>query len=122
MSPNTYRTQSGVLLRVVGNNLLVRMNDRPKKTRGGILIPDTAFGSAHGTGQVLAVGNLTGKRAPQGTPIPDVRPGNHVLFVRLLERTDSNPQLKVRLEEDVVRIRPDDVLLVLDAEDVERVE
>ena len=117
-----YIAKSGRRLRVLGNNLLVRMDAAPKETRGGIMIPDTVLAGLHATGEVLAVGRLTGKRAEANTPVPGVGVGDRVLFVRLLERTDVNPQLKELAEERLVRVRPDDILLVLDDEDVKRVQ
>jgi co-chaperonin GroES (HSP10) len=106
--------------RVIGNNLLVRMGDQPKTTRGGIIIPDTSIGSMHVTGEVLAVGWVTTANEP--IDIPGLEVGDHVLFVKLLDKTDTNPQIKRIFGDNVIRIRPSDVLLVLDAEDVNRVQ
>lgn len=118
---STYKGPGGQL-RVLGNNLLVRLHDRPKQTPGGIVVPDTAIDSMLATGTVVAVGRLTGARAPANTPVPGITTGDNVLFVRFLDRSDSNPQLKRLVEDNILRIRPDDVLLVLDDDDVKRVQ
>jgi co-chaperonin GroES (HSP10) len=117
---DTYVTDDGVAARVLGNNLLVRPDPEPTATRGGIIVPGLGNDTLHHTGVVVAVGYLTGKRAPHKTPIPDIAVGDHIVFVRLLALTDSNPQIKRILDDNVLRIRPSDVLLVIDKEDLNR--
>ena len=117
----SYTTPQGQAVRVVGNNILVRADPAPERTRGGIIAPHPDMASAYGTGTVVAFGYLTGSKAPQHTPIPGIAVGDHVLYLRVLGKTDSNPQIARTLEEDVVRVRSSDILLVLDSQDVERV-
>lgn len=117
---DTYITPQGHAVRVVGNNILVRADPAPERTRGGIIAPNPDKASAHGTGTVLAVGYLTGPQAAFHTPIPGISVGDRVLYLRVLGKTDANPQVARTLEDDVIRIRSSDILLVLDSEDVER--
>jgi co-chaperonin GroES (HSP10) len=105
-------------MRVVGNRILVRVEDAPKLSPGGILFVNPASATPHAVGTVLAIGHLTGPKAPDKTPIPGLRPGDRILFLRALEITDSNPQLQRKLEDHIVAIRPADVLLLLDEKDV----
>ncbi len=109
-------------VRVVGNNLLVSVDDSPTTTRGGILIPDTVGLSMYTTGRVVALGYLTGKKVQDRISIPGLRVGDRVLFLRALERADSNPQIAEILGRKLIRLRPADVLLVLDDEDVKQVQ
>lgn len=113
-----YTAPSGERLRVIGNNLLVRLEPPPETTLGGIVLP--GIEPLYGLGEVVAVGCLTGKRAVFRTPIPDVEVGDYVCFLALLARTDTNPQIKSRTGENLLRIRPADVLLVISASDLQR--
>lgn len=109
--------RSGIRVRITGNNLLIRPDPVPTQSKGGILFPGGSVEHVHNTGEVVAVGFITAK-APAGTPIPGIKKGDRVVFVRFLEQQDSNIQLKSRLEDDVIRIRAADVSLVFDDEDL----
>lgn len=104
-------------MRVVGNRILVRVEAPPKSSSGGILFVNPDAATPHAVGVVLAVGHLTGPKAPRHTPIPGLHCGDRILFLRALQITDSNPQLQRHLEEHIVAIRPADVLLLLDEKD-----
>jgi co-chaperonin GroES (HSP10) len=119
---DTYTTPEGEVVRVIGNNLLVRVEPDKKETTGGIIIPDNVLPSIHVVGEVLAIGYLTSKKAAAKTPIPDLKVGDRVAFVRFLEKTDANPQIKRAIGENVLRIRPADVLLVMDAGDSQQLQ
>jgi co-chaperonin GroES (HSP10) len=116
-----YRTEAGRELRVFGNSLLVRLDPEPAETRGGIVVPGNVLGSVHRSGTVVAVGAVTGKKAHQPVSIPGLNIGDHVLFVRFHEMSGANPKLKTLVEEGLLCIRPADVLLVMAAEDLQRV-
>ncbi len=119
---SVYVTAEGLAVRVVGNNLLVVPDPAPKQSAGGLHLPAVNSLTLHATGRVVAVGHLTGKRAPRHTSIPGISVGDRVLYLRLLGKTDANPQVQKSIDEEVVRIRPADVLLVLDGEDWKRVQ
>lgn len=115
-SADTAVLENGTAVRIVGNNLLVRPDPLPKETAGGIIIPGDAVEHVYNTGTVLAVGYVLAQ-APAKTQIPGIKPGDRVYFIRYLAKQDSNIQLANRLGEDVIRIRPADVLLTFEAED-----
>lgn len=117
---NEHVLQSGAKLRVVGNNLFVRPDPLPKSTAGGIIIPGDAVEHVFNTGTVLAVGHVL-SQAPYQTKIPGIEKGDRVLFVRYLAKQDTNIHMSARLGEEVIRIRPADVVLLLDEEDLPRV-
>ena len=65
-------------LKPLHDRLLVRRIESDEKTKGGIIIPDTAK-EKPSEGEVVAVG--PGGRDEAGKLIPiDVKPGNRVLF------------------------------------------
>lgn len=60
------------------DRILVRRIEEQEKTRGGIIIPDTAKDKPQ-EGEVLAVGK--GKVIEDGKVLPlEVKPGHHILF------------------------------------------
>ena len=64
--------------RPLGDRVLVKRVEEEEKTKGGIIIPDTAKEKPQ-EGEVFAVGN--GKRNDEGKLIPlDVKAGDRILF------------------------------------------
>ncbi len=109
-------------IKVVGNNLLVEVLPPPKASRGGILlIPDVAAG-ALGIGKVIAVGHLTGNKLVDLVSIPGLKKGDYVAFIRMHEKMDSNKHVQKVIGDGVIRLRPADVLLVLDESDLKRLQ
>ena len=91
--------------RPLGDRVLVKRVEEESKTKGGIIIPDTAKEKPI-EGRVVAVGN--GKILKNGKPRPlDVKVGDRVLFGKY-----SGNEVKLD-GEDHVLIREDDVLAVL---------
>jgi len=65
-------------IKPLGNRILVLRVEKEKKTKGGILIPDTAKEKPQ-EGKVIAMGH--GKVNEKGVRIsPDVKKGDRVLF------------------------------------------
>jgi chaperonin GroES len=65
-------------IKPLNDRVLVIRLDKENKTKGGIIIPDTAKEKPQ-KGQVVAVG--PGKRGENGNRFPlDVKEGDHVLF------------------------------------------
>jgi chaperonin GroES len=92
--------------RPLHDRLLVERIDEESKTKGGIIIPDTAKEKPQ-EGRVLAVG--PGRRGDDGEILPlDVRPGDRVLFAKY-----AGTDIHIDGEERVI-LREDDVLAVLD--------
>ena len=92
-------------IRPLHDRILVQRIDEEAKTKGGIIIPDTAKEKPT-EGKVLAVGN--GKILEDGTTRPlEVKPGDRILFSKYAG-TD------VMVDgDDLIIIREDDVLGIL---------
>lgn len=118
----TYRTSSGGAVRVIGNNLLVRPAPPRAVSPGGVIFANVETANAHAVGEVVAIGYLTGDRAVEGTTIPGLKIGDRVMYLRLLGKMHATGYATKILEDGVVRIRPSDILLVMDAEDADRVQ
>ncbi len=91
-------------IRPLGDRLVVKRTQEEEKTKGGIIIPDTAKEKPL-EGVVVAVGS--GKALKNGKNIPlDVKAGDKVLFGKY-----SGTEVKVDGEE-LVLLREEDVLAV----------
>jgi chaperonin GroES len=85
---------------------LVRRIQEEEKTKGGIIIPDTAKEKPQ-EGKVVAVGK--GKTTEEGKLIaPDVKAGDRILFGKY-----SGSEVKIEGEEHLI-LREDDILGVLE--------
>lgn len=93
-------------LRPLGDRVLVRRVEEESRTKGGVIIPDTAKEKPQ-EGEVLAVG--PGHRDDDGKTIPlDVKVGDRVLFGKW-------SGTEVRLDgEDLLIMKESDILGVLE--------
>jgi|SRR5271166_5809296 chaperonin GroES len=90
----------------LGDRILVKRVQEEEKTKGGIIIPDTAKEKPQ-EGKVVSVGK--GKLNDQGKLIaPDVRAGDRILFGKY-----SGSDFKLEGEEYLI-MREDDILGVLE--------
>jgi len=93
-------------IRPLHDRLLVKRIAEDEKTKGGIIIPDTAKEKPI-EGKVIAVGN--GKVQENGNVRPlDVKKGDRILFGKY-----SGTEIKIEGEEHLI-LREDEVLCVLD--------
>ena len=93
-------------LRPLHDRILVRRIEEEEKTKGGLIIPDTAKEKPQ-EGKVIAVGK--GRVAEDGKLRPlDVHKGDRVLFSKY-----SGSEIEVGGDEHLI-IREDDVLAVLE--------
>ena len=93
-------------IRPLGDRILVKRIQEEEKTKGGIIIPDTAKEKPQ-EGKVVAVGK--GKATEQGKLIaPDVKAGDRILFGKY-----SGSEVKIEGEEHLI-LREDDILGVLE--------
>jgi chaperonin GroES len=93
-------------LRPLHDRILVRRIEEEEKTKGGLIIPDTAKEKPM-EGKVIAVGK--GRVAEDGKLRPlDVHKGDRVLFSKY-----SGTEIQV-LDHEHLIIREDDVLAVLE--------
>ena len=93
-------------IRPLHDRIIVKRLKEEEKTKGGIIIPDTAKEKPI-EGEVLAVGN--GKALENGTVRKlDVKAGDRVLFGKY-----SGTEVKIDGEERLI-MREDDILAVLE--------
>ena len=93
-------------VRPLHDRILVKRVEEEKKSKGGIIIPDTATEKPQ-EGRVVAVG--TGKVLENGsTRAPEVGKGDRVLFSKY-----SGSEVNIDGEEHLI-IREEDVLAILE--------
>lgn len=93
-------------LRPLQDRILVKRVDEEEKTKGGIIIPDTAK-EKPGEGKVVSVGN--GKMGDDGKRIPlEIKKGDRILFGKY-----SGSDVKIEGTEYLI-MREDDVLCVIE--------
>ena len=96
--------------RPLHDRVLVRRVEAEEKTKGGIIIPDTAKEKPI-EGEVLAVGN--GSRDEQGkVHALDVKAGDRILFGKW-----SGTEVKID-NEDLIVMKESDIMGVVDASSV----
>lgn len=126
---DTHVTASGRTIRVINDNILVQIDPPPETTRSGIIIPAGRYENPYATAQVLAVGYFdTTHRNDEGEivghgriPIPGVEVGDGVYIVRFHDIQDSNVAIQKEFGNGLLRIRPNDIILVFDrAEDTSK--
>ncbi|MCK6481232.1 MAG: co-chaperone GroES [Planctomycetaceae bacterium] len=100
------KTKTGAKVRPLGDKVLIRRLEAQERTKGGIVIPDTAKEKPK-EGRVVALG--TGRVLDDGTTVPfQVKTGDRVLF-------SSYSGTDVKLEgEDFIIMGEDDVLAILE--------
>lgn len=93
-------------LRPLQDRILVKRVEEETKTKGGIIIPDTAK-EKPAEGKVIAVGN--GKLDDDGKRIPlEIKKGDRILFGKY-----SGTEVKIDGDEHLI-MREDDVLAVIE--------
>ena len=93
-------------VRPLHDRILVRRIEQEEKTKGGLIIPDTAKEKPQ-EGKVIAVGK--GRSNEDGKLLPlDVHKGDRVLFTKY-----AGSEIEVGGDEHLI-IREDDVLAVLE--------
>jgi chaperonin GroES len=92
-------------IRPLHDRILVKRIEEEAKTKGGIIIPDTAKEKPQ-EGRVVAIG--TGKLLDDGTVRPlDVKAGDKILFGKY-----SGSEITLEGEEHII-LREDDILAIL---------
>jgi len=93
-------------IRPLGDRILVKRIQEEERTKGGIIIPDTAKEKPQ-EGRVVAVGK--GKMTEDGKLLPiDVKAGDRILFGKY-----AGSEIKIEGEEHLI-LREDDILGVLE--------
>lgn len=127
ISHSTYDSPNG-RVELINNDVLVRLDEPRKTTSGGISIPDTAGDRGDAgilaTGTILAFGFIRhgGTDEPHNKiPIPGLSVGLKAVFIRFYSEQHSNQQVQLRVEPGVIRMKPADIMLVADPEDMDRI-
>jgi chaperonin GroES len=93
-------------VRPLHDRLIVKRLEEEEKTKGGIIIPDTAKEKPV-EGKVIAVGK--GKIKKDGTKIPmEVKKGDRILFAKY-----AGTEVKIDGEEHLI-MKEDDVLAIIE--------
>jgi chaperonin GroES len=93
-------------VRPLHDRIIVKRLEEEEKTKGGIIIPDTAKEKPI-EGKVIAVGD--GKIKEDGKKIPlDVKKGDRVLFVKY-----TGTEIKIDGEEHLM-MKEDDILAIIE--------
>jgi chaperonin GroES len=93
-------------VRPLHDRLIVKRLEEEEKTKGGIIIPDTAKEKPI-EGKVIAVGK--GKIKEDGTQIPmEVKKGDRILFAKY-----AGTEIKIDGEEHLI-MKEDDVLAIIE--------
>jgi len=93
-------------IKPLGDHILVKRIAEEEKTKGGIVIPDTAKEKPQ-EGRVMAVGS--GKTLDDGTVMPlEVKAGDKILFGKY-----SGSDIKLEGEEHLI-LREDDILGIIE--------
>jgi chaperonin GroES len=102
----TPRKESAMKIRPLGDRILLKRIEEEQKSKGGILIPDTAREKPQ-EGKVVAVGK--GRLLEDGKLVPlEVKKGDRVLFGKY-----SGSEVKLVGEEHLI-VREDDILGVME--------
>jgi chaperonin GroES len=108
MAAIPYTTAGGDAMKVkpLQDRILIKRVEEETKTKGGIIIPDSAKEKPQ-EGLVVAVGS--GKVTDKGTRVPpEVKKGDRILFGKY-----SGTEIKVDGEEHLI-LREDDILAILE--------
>ena len=93
-------------VRPLHDRLIVKRSEEEEKTKGGIIIPDTAKEKPI-EGKVIAVGK--GKIKKDGTKIPiEVEKGDRILFAKY-----AGTEVKIDGEEHLI-MKEDDVIAIIE--------
>jgi chaperonin GroES len=102
----TTMKETTMKIRPLQDRVILKRIPEEEKSKGGIIIPDTAKEKPL-EGRVVAVGN--GKLLKDGKSRPlDIKPGDHVLFIKYAGN-------EVRLnDEEHLMLREEDILAVIE--------
>jgi chaperonin GroES len=105
--------EENMAFRPLHDRILVRRVESEEKTKGGIIIPDTAKEKPQ-EGEVIAVG--PGARSEQGQIQPlDVKVGDRILFGKW-----SGTEIKID-GEDLLIMKESDVMGIIEAQAAEKI-
>ena len=119
---HTFKDGRKIILR--NQTVLVKMDPDEEATAGGIIKPQGATDHIFMTGTVLAFGWILERKLP-GTsktkplkepyPVPELEAGIKCCFIRYRRWQDTNKQLRMMFDDDVIALEPEDLLFVFPA-------
>lgn len=94
-------------IRPLGDNVLIEPEKEEEKTKGGILLPDTAEKGRPEKGKVIAVG--PGKTNSSGKLVPlEVKKGDKVLFTKYgpteIKTVDDKKEYLIAKQGDILAV------------------
>lgn len=93
------------------DRVLIEVDPDEEETTGGIVMPKGSVEDIHKWATVIKVG--PGRVSKKGVRIPiDLKPGDRVLYVRFLERTETGKSLHASLGPNQFLIQEQDVIAV----------
>lgn len=111
MTHDTYTTSEGTKIRILGNRLLVKIDEPPKQSSSGLIIyPSGAMEHVNNTGTILAFGTIW--KGVERIPIPGLEVGMKVMFVRFLADQHTNKNIQHVLGTGLIQLAPSDVQLL----------
>lgn len=87
-------------LRLLNDWIVIRDDEDDERMIGSLHIPEGSVESPHKWATVLAVGKGTPINRAPGWREPEVCPGDRVLYVRFLKRTETGKSLTKALERE----------------------
>lgn len=120
---DSYTLPDGRVLRMMNSNILVR-KDKPAEVSASGLIhyANNAMEHTNNTGTILAYGYYNtedGRRVPLDE-VYGISVGLKCVFIRFLADQHTNEQIREQFGEDLIRLQPNDLQLVYDPEDQDK--
>jgi co-chaperonin GroES (HSP10) len=111
MTHDTYTTPEGTKIRILGNRLLVKIDEPPKSSSSGLIVyPNGAMEHVNNTGTILAFGTIW--KGAERIPIPGLEVGLKVVFVRFLAEQHTNKNIQHTLGAGMIQLAPSDIQLL----------
>lgn len=116
MTHDTYTTPEGTKIRILGNRLLVKIDELAKTSASGLIVyPNGAMEHVNNTGTILAFGTIW--KGNERIPIPGLEVGLKVMFVRFLADQHTNKNVQHVLGAGLIQLAPSDVQLLYTPEE-----
>lgn len=123
-----HTTPGGITIRLINDDVLVKLDPVIDISKGGIIIPETVGDRGdmgiYNTGTIKAVGFIKTEDDDGRLgkiPIPDLVVGEKVLLIRYYSHQHSNKQIQERIEENLIRVKWFDLLFAYPEEEEHRV-
>lgn len=117
---DNYSFEDGRSIRFINERVLVKMDEEPETTAGGLVVPGNAHEHAYATGTILAFGYVTELKREGTTktkkikpyPIADIEVGMKCCFIKFRKLQDSNIVFQASFGDGFIILKPEDFLFV----------